>query len=368
MPSLNIDAIVGKVLKMDDGDSKSQINIAVFVDETVGPELREVARRMLVPATGDVRMHIESYFDEPLTVDDRADLTIIIANASPWTGATYSVSKSKDIATVVLAERLDMVVYQSEQTQFDIDREDLLSTEIIATRLIPVRGTVESVATAGIEAVEGALNLVSRDLPKKIIGRPLVPKRIELNRPPVQTEADFEALFEALGDWVVRKCPELRETFVAAYRFALSGEASYHIRKTAFQNAVTAAIFFTPGADLPVMTLNEIKMLIQIEHAHGYGIGKETLGEVGGIVVFALVSRTLARLLANRIPLFGWVIKTAYSYVMTLLLGAVIDRYCKEGRVLPEPLQQLIARVGGLLRQVLPGKLTKGLEAAGVEG
>ena len=63
------------------------------------------------------------------------------------------------------------------------------------------------------------------------------------------------------------------------------------------QNAGVGLVVFIPGADLPIMTLNQAKMLLQIAAAYGEPMGKERVKELAAVVggAFALPLRWPAR-------------------------------------------------------------------------
>jgi hypothetical protein len=86
----------------------------------------------------------------------------------------------------------------------------------------------------------------------------------------------FDACVERAGDHAValgRRYPVLRAA--AARRV---------VYRTAVQNALVGLVFFVPGADMPVMTLNQIKMVMSIAAVYGEAIGKERAMEVAGVV------------------------------------------------------------------------------------
>ena len=75
-----------------------------------------------------------------------------------------------------------------------------------------------------------------------------------------------------------------------------------------------AAAIFVPGADLPVLTLNQIRLVLRIAAAHGASstgrAGSELLGVVGAGFGF----RALARELLQFVPVAGWAVKGGVAY------------------------------------------------------
>ncbi|HVM57247.1 MAG TPA: hypothetical protein VMT74_07265 [Gaiellaceae bacterium] len=97
---------------------------------------------------------------------------------------------------------------------------------------------------------------------------------------------------------------------------------------TAFarKNAVVGAVVFVPGADLPVLTLNQIRMLVRLGQAHGRDTGRDLLTESAVTVAAGLGLRALARQLLDLVPGAGWAVKGAVAYAGTRALGEAAVR------------------------------------------
>jgi uncharacterized protein (DUF697 family) len=109
---------------------------------------------------------------------------------------------------------------------------------------------------------------------------------------------------------------------LAARLPVLRGPVSEHIvRSFSRKNAVVAAVVFIPGADLPALTVNQIRMLVRLGQVHGRGTGRELLPEAALTVGAGLGFRTLARQLLDVVPVAGWAVKSAVAYTGTRALG-----------------------------------------------
>src|SRR5207249_1466668 len=67
------------------------------------------------------------------------------------------------------------------------------------------------------------------------------------------------------------------------------------IARFARQSAVLGTAVFLLGADLPVLTLNHIRLVLRIADAHGFELERERLPEVLGVVGSGVGLRALAR-------------------------------------------------------------------------
>jgi uncharacterized protein (DUF697 family) len=111
------------------------------------------------------------------------------------------------------------------------------------------------------------------------------------------------------------------------------------VARVARQNAAIAAAVFIPGVDFPVLTLNQLRLVLRIAAAYGEEIDAERLPEILGVVGTALGFRALARQAVGVIPIAGWAVQGAVAYAGTRTLGEAAIRYF-EARPLrrgPEP-------------------------------
>ena len=99
------------------------------------------------------------------------------------------------------------------------------------------------------------------------------------------------------------------------------------IRKFSRQNAIVGVAVFVPGADLPVLTLNQVRLVLRIADAYGFEIDKERLPEVLGVVGSGLGFRAIARQAIGAVPVVGWAVKGAVAYAGTRALGEAAMRY-----------------------------------------
>lgn len=103
------------------------------------------------------------------------------------------------------------------------------------------------------------------------------------------------------------------------------------IRHTARQNAAVGAAFFVPGTDMPVMTANQIKMILSLAVMHGEELSKDRAFEIVSVVGAGLGLRMVTRQLLAFVPGPGWALKGAMGYSGTVALGEAALRYFQEG-------------------------------------
>jgi len=99
------------------------------------------------------------------------------------------------------------------------------------------------------------------------------------------------------------------------------------IRKFSRQNGFLGVVVFVPGADLPVLTANQVRLVLRIADAHGFEIDRERLPEVLAVVASGFGFRALARKAIAYVPFVGWVVKGAVAYTATRALGEAAVRH-----------------------------------------
>ena len=99
------------------------------------------------------------------------------------------------------------------------------------------------------------------------------------------------------------------------------------IEKFSRQNGIAAVAIFIPGADFPVLTLNQIRLVLRLGSAHGVKVDQDRWPEVLATIGAALGFRAVARQLIGVIPVAGWLVKGTVAYAGTRAVGEAAHRY-----------------------------------------
>ncbi len=140
-----------------------------------------------------------------------------------------------------------------------------------------------------------------------------------------------DALVEGLTTRIVRA---LDEDYLVAlakgyepFRRAVCEEI---IRNNARQNAVIGALPI-PGADMPVMTANQARMVLNIAAAYGEELSMDRAKELLGVLAAGFGLRALARQAVKLVPVGGWAAAAAIGYAGTLAMGRATILYFERG-------------------------------------
>jgi len=122
----------------------------------------------------------------------------------------------------------------------------------------------------------------------------------------------------------------------------------------ASQNAVIGAVVIIPGADMPAMTANQIRMVLKIAAVYGEEVGLDRALEILSVVGTAFVFRALARQALDFVPGFGWALKGAVGFTATVALGEAAVAYFEAGAPLQISHMQRISQQLERARSRLP--------------
>ena len=105
-------------------------------------------------------------------------------------------------------------------------------------------------------------------------------------------------------------------------------------KQTTIQNGAIGLVFFVPGADMPLIALNQAKMVLQIAAVYGKEMNRDRIGEILAVMAGGFGCRAVARQLVARAPVLGWAIKPAVAASGTMAMAiAAIEYYEEHGRL-----------------------------------
>lgn len=231
------------------------------------------------------------------------DLVVVIGGDSLLLGDVVHAAEECDVPAVVVIER--------GKTYFANDRR---SAQAYADMTLSANTAPTLTGTAHTPGVGRGIDL--EDL--------------------VDLELDGESArpLEQLGTWIVQNVPSKRLSLARAFPFIRHPLAVELAKQTTIQNGAIGLVFFVPGADMPLIALNQAKMVLQIAAVYGKEMSKERLGEVLAVMAGGFGCRAVARQLVARAPMLGWAIKPAVAASGTMGMAiAAIEYYEENGKL-----------------------------------
>ena len=140
-----------------------------------------------------------------------------------------------------------------------------------------------------------------------------------------------EALLEDLTPRLARALDEdYMVPLAKAYPALRRAVCEEVIRQNARQNAFVGALPI-PGADMPVMTANQARMVLNIAAAYDEELSLDRARELGGVLAAGFGLRALARQVVKLVPVGGWAAGAAVGYAGTLAMGRATVLYFERG-------------------------------------
>ncbi|MDP2234155.1 MAG: hypothetical protein Q8K89_11000 [Actinomycetota bacterium] len=205
---------------------------------------------------------------------------------------------------------------------------DMLIAHEAASAVVGVMGSGTHLAESIADARERAIPTVvlalasSQDEVARRVSHPLLDTL-------VSTEVDD--LIADLATWLADRVSSKRLALAHGFAFMRRAVAEESVKTTATQNAVIGVVAVIPGADMPLMTANQAKMVLQIAAVYGEPLNAERIRELLAVVGGGFVLRTIARQALAFIPGFGWAVKGGIGYTGTLAMGYAAVGYFNDG-------------------------------------
>ena len=280
---VDVKALIDEATEID-AAQETPLSVSVYVDETAPADLAAHVRNAFASSSAHVRMTV-TYLDSSFAPYEDDDLAIIVAGDSLRVGPAAQLVRAVGVPVMVVT----------------------LSPKMVADKASSGNSAIPEGDVIGPDVPEGAVEPLKLD------------------------EVTAAQIDERMGDWIVAVCRDKRLALSIAFPFMRRSLASDAVKLTSLQNAGIGLVPFIPGADLPLMTLNQAKMVMQIAAAYGHGMNKDRWKELLSVIGTAYLSRMLARELTEFIPVLGFVFRTGIAYGSTSALGYAVIAYYEGG-------------------------------------
>lgn len=147
----------------------------------------------------------------------------------------------------------------------------------------------------------------------------------------VLTPLRKEARLDELAEKIVSLAGKKEVALASKMPLLRKAAASKVIRKTAVENGLIGGITILPGSDMPILTLNQMKMCLKIAAIYNQTIDFNRLRELLAVLGGGFTFRTVARQLLDFLPGPGWLLKGGVAYSGTMAMGKAAIKYFASG-------------------------------------
>ena len=263
---------------------KASFRMHIFMEEAADVALREMVCNVFSSEEEGAKVFVDTFSSKLPAPDKKADLCIVVAGPTSFSASLYHQLLDDGFPTMVVTLCPNLLQKIAGMSDLAIDEADLVSA-------------------------------VSPD------------KVSATDEPQPFGEAEQSSLAYAMGQWLSYVYPDKRLAFANAFPFFRKALATESVKATAMQNGGIGLVAFIPGADMPLMTLNEAKMVLQIAAAYGQQIDKSRAKELIAVAGSGFMFRGIARQLVALIPALGSLTKAGIGYGGTVALGYTFIEY-----------------------------------------
>lgn len=349
------------------------LSVSLVMDPTASSELSAHVRAAFASEAANTRVRISYVDDIGVFESEREgdDIAVLVAGSSPDIGRLAEACRAKAVPTMVVTDDGAMVAAIADAEGFSIPDADIVVPErlesafqanvlsriplsvrerlpFIRSRCAGEAGERPSADSQPLNAHcacsgcpdEGsaadagdALRLGHEGETRDDDGDAAASAHRAgsvLGRAPLAAE-DLEALDARMGKWIIAVCKKKDLAFAYSFPFVRRPLAMESISMTAAQNAAVGFVPILPGADMPVMTLNQMKMTLQIATAYGQPVDKERIKEMAAVVGGAFFCRHIVRSITKAVPAIGWVASGAMGFAATEAMGRALLEYFEAG-------------------------------------
>ena len=290
--------------------------VSVLLDDTAPADLMAYVRSSFASASPQARVSVNYFTDGSAVFDPRSDMAVIAAGVTPEAGAIAARIREAGIPVMVATTLPELVSATAREAGYPSPEGDLLSPELKDGSVLMLAQPLE----------------ITKEDADRTVSYTEFDGTDPFSLEPYALTEEFAAdLSRKMGEWVVAAFKQKRLAFAQAFDFVRRPLSSESVRATSIQNAGVGLVVVIPGADMPIMTLNQAKMILQIAAAYGQPLTAERVKELAAVVGGAFACRTVARQLVGVVPALGWAIKAAIGYSGTTAMGYAAIEYFEHG-------------------------------------
>lgn len=304
------------------------VSVSVLIDDSAPGDVAAHVRSAFVGAGAHARVTVGYFAGPAFSPYEGDDMAVIVAGFSEEVGRRAAEIRAAGVPVMVVTSMPRLVADMASAYGNPIPEGDLVAPEGVEACETDGDAACASgeVACAHMSVFTGIRAKGSAGSAAGFAGSSDDPDA------PIPIDAAAAcALDRRMGEWVVAACREKRLALALSFPFVRKPLSLEAVSATSLQNAGIGLVLFIPGADMPLMTLNQAKMLLQIAAAYGEPMSAARVKELAAIVAGGFACRSVARQVAGAVPAIGWAVKAGVGYAGTKAMGLAAVEYFERG-------------------------------------
>lgn len=286
----------GKVKRVADKIQKQidvELAIEIFVDNTCNKEFLESIKDYFEAADRSVQIYYKDVSARSITLSQDASFAVIIAGQDANCASVYNIlSQSGIVKIVVCANPVDFIS-NLEENIINYNKN-----EIICPDLITYSRDASDPELINFDDYNGAMDI------------------------------NIKA---KLADFAYRASETMEIAYAQMFPFLRGRIADNIIYTCSLENGGIGIIKILPGADMPLMTINQIRMLLQLAAVYGYKINEDRVLEIISIVAAAFGMRYISNKVKKSAPIPKFIVDGTFGVSATVVLGNLAKEYFASG-------------------------------------
>lgn len=302
--------------------AETPISVSIYIDDTAPGALVGHVRSAFASSGEHTRVTIDYLDEDPVAVKRNEDMGVIIAGESERIGEEAQRLRDAGVPAMVVCDSPKLVENIANASGHPIPAAD-----VIAPIKLESKAVGELLAKLRLAKPKGDAAVAGEGAQADIM---VIGDDANIGEIALDDDA-FKALDVRMGKWIVSACKGKDLAFALSFPFIRRPLADDSITATSLQNGAVGLVPFIPGADMPIMTLNQIKMVLQIATAYGQPLDKERVKEIAVVVGGAFVCRNIVRSATKVVPFAGWIISGTIGFAATEAMGHAMVEYFEAG-------------------------------------
>lgn len=307
--------------------AETPVSVSIYIDDTAPGALVGHVRSAFASASEHTRVTIDYLDDDPINIKSNEDAGVFVAGTSTRVGEEAERLRDAGVPAMVVCNDPQQVESIAKEAGHPIPAGDIIAPVKLESQLAANLLSKLPFGGAKSDPEEGAVHVEdTEDGPvEEVVGNDAGVGPVTLD------EASFKVLDTRMGKWVIAAIKDKDLAFAMSFPFIRRPLAEDAITATSLQNCAIGLVPFLPGADMPIMTLNQVKMTLQIATAYGQPLDADRIKEIAAIVAGAFVCRNLVRSATKVIPFAGWLISGGMGFAATEAMGRAMVEYFEAG-------------------------------------
>ncbi len=306
--------------------ASTPISVSIYIDDTAPGALVGHVRSAFSSAAEHTRVTIDYLDSDPVAIKSNEDAGFV-AGESARIGEEAKRLREAGVPAMVVCADPEKVESIAREAGCPIPAGDVVAPVKLESQL--GAAILSKVPFLGAKALQGANAMRVEDTPdgpvEEVVGDDAHVGAVTLDN------ESFRVLDARMGKWVISAIKDKDLAFAMSFPFIRRPLAEDAITATSLQNCAVGLVPFLPGADMPIMTLNQVKMTLQIATAYGQPLDADRVKEIAVIVAGAFVCRNLVRTATKAIPFAGWLISGGMGFAATEAMGRAMVEYFEAG-------------------------------------